>query len=486
MKCKAFTESKTNSIMSKTNKIIMPLLAMVVGLSIVSCVQDDDFSIPSSLGNEENAALQNLLNSGATVLTIEQVKNQFVEDVATQIVSDVYVKGYITSSDATGNFYKEFYMQDSPSNPTAAIKVVLDQVDSYNKFNLGREIYINLKDLYIGETRSGDGVIAIGDHSDDLTEIEALNEYQIQTLILRSNITEVITPLPITLAGISDSNIGMFVMIENAEFPSGLSDETYVDATDSFDTQRTLQACEGFSYSNFILETSTFANFKNEPLPTLGGTLAAVVTKTYNGSDLVLALNTTNDVNMTDTRCVLLDINDFTVIFEEDFESMPTYTTIASNGWTAYAESGGYNWRALPTNDNGNPGSIIASMGAYNSGDQSNITWLITPAIDFDAQTNELANFQSSNSFSDNSELEFLISTDWDGTEVNIVTATWTPLSATIVADSEYYQNWVDSGSVDLSAYTGTGYVAFKYTGGDNSSNEDGTYEIDNFKILGL
>ena len=183
-----------------------------------------------------------------------------------------------------------------------------------------------------------------------------------------------------------------------------------------------------------------------------------------------------------------LDINDFSVVFEEDFESMPTNTTISSNGWTAYAEEGFYNWRALTTSDSGNPGpgNIIASMGAYNSGSDSNIAWLISPGINLDAQGNEILNFQTSNSFSDNSELEVLISTDWDGTEAGVTTATWSVLPATIVADSVYYQDWVDSGAVDLSTYSGTGYIAFKYSGGDNSNNEDGTYELDNFKILGL
>ena len=38
-------------------------------------------------------------------------------------------------------------MQDKPENPTAAIHIMLDQTDLYNRFNVGREIYINLKVL---------------------------------------------------------------------------------------------------------------------------------------------------------------------------------------------------------------------------------------------------------------------------------------------------------------------------------------------------
>jgi hypothetical protein len=125
----------------------------------------------------------------------------------------------------------------------------------------------------------------------------------------------------------------------------------------------------------------------------------------------------------------------------------------------------------------------MVSLGSYNTGDASTIAWLITPVIDLDAQGVEFVKFISSNSFSDGSELELLISTDWDGTEATIESSSWSTLNANIVSDSEFYQNWVDSGLVDLSSYSGNGYVAFKYIGSGQAST-DGTYEIDDFKIL--
>ena len=58
----------------------------------------------------------------------------------------------MSSSDFTGNFYKEFFIQNAPENATDAIKITLNQVDSYNQFNIGREVYISLKGLYLGES----------------------------------------------------------------------------------------------------------------------------------------------------------------------------------------------------------------------------------------------------------------------------------------------------------------------------------------------
>lgn len=473
----------------KTNKLIILVLAFITSVSFTSCVEDGDYTVPRALGLEENTAVEKIVAELAagtkTEISIANLKGLFVSGEATEITSDIVVKGYVTSSDQTGNFYKEIFIQDAAENPTAAIKIVLELTDSYNKYNVGREIYISLKGLFIGEVRTGDGVIAIGGAKNDTNAVENLSINQVDKVVLRSATTKEIMPVSVSFSAINASHIGMFVKVENAQFPSALAGKTYVDSNDSYDTQRLLEGCDGFGYTNFILETSAFADFKFQVLPSGGGSISAVVSKTFNGSDIVLALNNFTDVNMLGAKCSPLDINDFSVLIEEDFEAMTSTSPLAGNGWLSYAEIGRFNWRVLNSTDSGNPGSKIASMGAYNSGDASNIAWLISPAINLDAQDIEFLNFQTSNSFSDESELQVLISTDWDGTQANITTATWQTLPGNIVSASTYYQDWVDSGSIDLSAFSGTAHIAFKYIGGDNAANTiDGTFEIDNFKVL--
>ena len=39
----------------KTNKLLNIVLAFVVSIAFFSCVEDDDYTIPSSLGEEENS-----------------------------------------------------------------------------------------------------------------------------------------------------------------------------------------------------------------------------------------------------------------------------------------------------------------------------------------------------------------------------------------------------------------------------------------------
>ena len=456
----------------KTNKLLSIILALVVGIGFFSCVEDDDYSIPENLGIQENEGLQqilNELNSGTlTEMSIQDVKDLYNGQV-TLIESDIVVKGYVTSSDATGNFYKEFYMQDSPENPSSAIAVVLNQVDTYNQFNKGREVYIKLKGLYIGENSSEVITIGGGEDGDEVSEITA---NMIPDFLFRSSTTESIVPLTANPSDVNTSHVGMFVTLENVQFPSGLVGETFVDPYDDFDTQRPLVSC--LNGSEFLLETSSFANFNQLPLPVDGrGTISGVITQSYGGDDLVMLLNTTEDISFNENRC--------DPVFEETFNTAIDNTDLNIDGWLNYAEAGTELWSEQVYSGNG-----YAEFNPYNSGDSSNIAWLITPGIDLDAQEGELLSFETEHAYPDSGHepLDVLISTDFNGLESGIGSATWTPLTFDVsyITDFNTWYNFVPSGNIDLSGYSGTAYIAFRYTGSD-SSNQNMTLHVENVRV---
>lgn len=454
----------------KTNKLIIYVLALITSISFTSCVEDGDFEVPASLGAEENQALQTLLNSGnASEISIANLRGLFVNGQVTEITTDIYVKGYVTSSDQSGNFFKEFFIQDAPSNPTAAIKVVTEFIDSYNKFNFGREVYINLKGLYIGEVRSGDDVIAIGGDKNDDDEVENLSLNQTETAVLRANVTEQIDPLVVKFAEINENHVGMFVKVENAHFPTSLAGKTYHDPNNRFDTQRTLQSCDGFGFSEFILETSAFADFGFTPMPEGGGSVAAVVSKTFNGSDLVLALNSVDGIDMNGAKCAPLDINDFTVILNEEFNDVTT-------NWNAFSITGSQTWG---TTSFGNPGTA-ARMSGYSGSARENEDWLVSEPIDLSAVQNAFVIFETVKRFGGD-DLELYSSTDYTSGDPT-ANGTWTKLDFALDANINSWNSWTSSGAVDLSAGAGgTIYIAFKYT---SDTNDAATYQIDNLKVL--
>ena len=137
----------------KTNKLITLVLSFMALIAVSSCIEDDDYSVPQSQGAEENAALNALLieieAGDVQVVSIAEVKMMHNSIDPFEVDTDIVVKGYVSSSDATGNFFKEFYIQDAPENPTSGLQILMSTTDTYNKFNKGREIYIKLKDLFI-------------------------------------------------------------------------------------------------------------------------------------------------------------------------------------------------------------------------------------------------------------------------------------------------------------------------------------------------
>jgi hypothetical protein len=470
----------------KKNRIITIILVLITSICFVTCVEDGDFTVPESLGNEENEAVSYILDSisaGTLQLkTIKQLKELYIIGGDTlKVVSDIVVKGYVISSDKSGNFYKEFYMQDAPENPTAGIKVSLNLSNSYNKFNIGREIYIRLKGLYVGETNSGDGLVAIGGKvsTTDLTEIENVTTNQIPNHIYRTEITEEIVPKVIDFAGINDTNIGTFIMLENVFFDAKLAGKSYVDPKEDFDTQRKIQTCLGLGYDHLLVETSSFSRFSNETLPEKAGTIKAIVSKDFGGDLIVLSLNESNDVYMNNERCTPLPIEEYTtILLEENFDNESGDIDVLN--WINFREEGTKSWRSYTDTYSQ---SKAARIGSSSSGDENTITWLITLGINLDTTSQEFLSFETSNSFGNGSELQALISTDFDGNESNINTATWAVLPAKIVSDGENFKNWVHSTYIDLSNYSGTAFIAFKYTGNGNVSF-DGTYELDNVNIL--
>ena len=467
--------------MKKTIIITIVILEILLSLVLLSCVQNDDYKTPTSLGDENNTRLSDLLSGSATSISISELKNQFVYGTVTEIVSNIYIKGYVSSSDASGNFYKEFFIQDEPSGPTAGLKVVLNQTDTYNQFNLGREVYIKLQGLYLGETRSGDGVISIGGKKNsDGDEVEMITVNQIPSHIFRSEITEIITPVLLKFSQLNRYHIGMFVSVENMQFPLNFTGQPYVNPEDDFDTIRLLESCEGFSYVNFPLETSSFANFKNEIIPTEGGgSISGIVNKTYNGSAFVLVLNSLKDVNISGSKCTPLDLADFNIIFEEDFNTVTDNTNLDFAEWTNYAEVGAEFWTEQMYRTNG-----YTEFSGYNTGDAINVAWLISPGVHVDGQSQVFVNFKTAQHHLESTEntLEVLLSTNYNG--VDVLEANWVPLSSNLATMSDPRYTFVDSGLVEVSSNTGTIYVAFKVSGSGTNTLLDGAYQIDDFRIL--
>ncbi|MGJ5642749.1 DUF5689 domain-containing protein [Formosa sp. S-31] len=461
-------------------ELILHYTGCLVLLCLASCVQDDDFSVPKSLGEEENKGLTELLqgieDGVYKTITVAELKQQFVPGEVKQFQSNSVLKAYVTSSDRTGNFYKELFVQDQPVQPTAGINIVLNQVDSYNQFNVGREVYIVLKDLYLGETASE--IPAIGGLPDG-DRVDLFSEYQIKTHVFRTSETLSMEPLEVQFTDLNDNFIGVYVSINHVEFPENLEGQSYFNSQDDFDTHRKMQRCDGFGYESFILETSSFATFKNEILPVKNGTIKGVVSRSYGGDDLVLILNDSDDVQFANERCTPLSTDDFTVVYQESFSDATDDTILDTAGWINFSERGQVLWTEQIYSKNG-----YAEFGTFGANDTENVAWLISPRIDMTSNLTEYLNFKMAQHHLDSvkNKVEVLVSTNFNG--VDVLSAIWEPIEAKLPTKYDEWYTFKDSGLIDISNYQGILYVAFKVTGSGTNEALDGSYQLDDFRVL--
>lgn len=471
--------------MFKTNRILAIFIMILMHIMTCSCVQDDDFKVPYDLGIEENKGLEALLASDAIEVSMAELKLKYANNYRKPVLieTDIYIKGYVSSSDKEGNFFKEIFLQNVPENPTAGIKVILNQVETYNQYNFGREIYIKLKGLYIGEERVGNGVITIGGETatDQYgTTVKRMTENQRTRQLFRSQNTLELQPLQLNFSEVNANHLGLYVQFNHVEFADNLEGKRYFDPVQDFDTLREMQTCTNdIGYSKFPLETSSFATFKDILLPLGNGTIKGVIVKTFDGSTIVLALNDLSDVNMDDNRCIPLGIEDFDIIFKEDFDLAVDDTDLNFDGWTNFDQAGKVKWKERSSDGNG-----YAEFNPVGSGNASNIGWLITPGITRDSDSHTYLNFKAAQNEvrSASNTLEVLISTDFDGS--NVLSATWQPLDASLPSQTTPSNEFVDSGLIDLSSYKGILYIAFKVKGNGRTTSLSGAYLIDDIYIF--
>ncbi|MBM3404056.1 MAG: DUF5017 domain-containing protein [Bacteroidetes bacterium] len=161
----------------------------------------------------------------------------------------------------------------------------------------------------------------------------------------------------------------------------------------------------------------------------------------------------------------------------ENFDMAVNYTDIQIEGWTNAAVEGSRKWQGKTYNTD-----KYTQATAYNSLDNTNVTYLITPEVQYAAGM--ILNFKSAMAYYKHDGLTVLISTDFNGS--NISGATWTTIPATLAGSANPNYEWVPSGDISLapylpSGYTGTFFIAFKYAG--DKTNNTTSYCVDEINI---
>lgn len=125
-------------------------------------------------------------------------------------------------------------------------------------------------------------------------------------------------------------------------------------------------------------------------------------------------------------------------------------------------------------NGYGNPGNC-GVMSGYDGQPYANEDWLISPSLNLDNYSSETFTFDNAMNYT-GPAMELYISSDYDG---DPTTATWELLSFDASGGNWDYV----SSEIDLSSYSGTINLGFKFTSTDS---ESATWEVDNLLITGV
>lgn len=171
-----------------------------------------------------------------------------------------------------------------------------------------------------------------------------------------------------------------------------------------------------------------------------------------------------NDSNVAEAEYIIQ--MGFVTIFNQDWEG-------EMNGWTFVSVDGEMEWTVAT-----HQGNHYAYANGFSSGAaHANEDWCISPAFNLNAYSNPVLTFSTAKNYT-GPDIEVFFSNNYNGT--NPSAATWQPLTCALSTGS---WTWVESGDIDLSAFSGTEcYIGFKYTSTDE---EAAGWEVDDIMLVG-
>jgi hypothetical protein len=409
--------------------------------------------------------------------------NRNVEDVlkpatitATKYLYDDIIEAYVVSSDANGNFFKIIYLQTIATENKAAIgfSVAVDATNTYVDYRIGNKVYIKLKDQFTDLFYGGMRIGSLYEGNSGAASVGRISQNKYKK-VLHASCTMLVEDELVDRTSIQDalqdSKLNTLVELSDVQFTEAAIGRHYFEEANNVGgaTNWNLRDKSG---NQIIFRTSSFADFSANPVPEGSGKVRGILTK-Y-GSDYQLMARSEKDI-------VMYGNTNFP-FFTEDFQTVKNNVNFALPGWSNIVEKASKLWRTMVTAGNG-----YAEFNTKSTTAAQNIAWLVTPAIDLTDYENVILSFRSAQRDlkvnSPLNTLEVYIATDFDGS--NITQATWIKLDAKVPTLFTPTREFISSGGIDLSAYSGTVHIAFKYIGSGKDKTLNGAFMVDDVKLFG-
>lgn len=306
-----------------------------ISMCLVQCV-DRDFDTPPVDGEDPNI-------DASQIVTIADLQAIRVPGDVVPVNMDKYLSVVVTADDQSGNFFRSLIVEDE----TGGITLMLDDVELWNKYFVGKRLFVYLQDLWIGDFN---GLPQLGYDpyvdEDGFTNLARIPSAIFSDVIIPGTSNNPVEPTMVNLSDLGAEHLNTLVTIDGLQLIDVSLGSTFADADNLQAVNHTLENCMG---QRIIMRTSGFADFASQQVPQGNGNITGI----YGvfGSDKQLLLRSEEGIDFSGERCGGVEVN-------VDESKVITIEEMLSN-WTPGVET--------PLNlDNYVKGTVISDDAAGN------------------------------------------------------------------------------------------------------------------------
>ena len=261
------------------------IIAFVCAI-FTGCI-DNDWDIPGTDGSEYG----NQAVTETNPVSIAQLKQKY----ATVIYNGSYelikepmqIKGVVTGNDIGGNIYSQIAIEDG----TSSIIICIAQGGLFGQMQVGREILIELKGLYIGGYGQQPEIGTPYTNANGRTYVSRMSraiwQQHYKLLGMKS-----VSPIDFDKTKLGDANYmkencGRLMTIRGVKFQGANGTKVYAADKDKDAANSVNRSLQGISSNQLVVRTSTYADFAKTPLPQGEVDITGIFTR-YNNTWQVL------------------------------------------------------------------------------------------------------------------------------------------------------------------------------------------------------
>ena len=273
-------------IYNNVRRAVFYLLLAPVSLLLLSCM-DNDWDIPGTDGSEYG----NQAVTETNLVSIAQLKQKYATVIYNgsyvQFTEPTQIKGVVTGNDVQGNIYNQIAIEDG----TGSMIICVAQGGMFGQLQVGREIVVELQDLYIGSYGQQPEIGTPYTNKNGRTYVSrmprSLWQSHFKMLGMKSASP---TEFDKTMLGNGDymkENCGRLMTIKGVKFQGANGKKVFAADKDKDAANSVNRSLQGISSNQLVVRTSTYADFANKPMPQGEVDITGIFTR-YNNTWQVL------------------------------------------------------------------------------------------------------------------------------------------------------------------------------------------------------